>query len=146
FEVGNNSYLERSRAQPTHMWILDLGTGQSKRLTSGPWSLPHTMPPGAPSSQLIWTADGKSLLFARSDSPLTGDNDTVRLASADLASGAVRPFAEAKAQQTHPVLSPDGTKLAFVHPRDGRRGFEDTAYVATLAGGAPQAVSQDLDH
>jgi dipeptidyl aminopeptidase/acylaminoacyl peptidase len=146
FEVGNNSYLERARPQPTHLWTLDLASGAAKRLTQGAWSLPRTMAPSAPPSQILWAPDGRSIVFVRSDSPITGDNDTARLAVVDVASGAVRPLAAAGSAQTQPVLSPDGSRVAFVSARDGHRGFELAAYVAGLAGGGATDATHDIDH
>jgi len=146
FEVGNNSYLERARLQPVHLWTVDAVGGEPKRVTNGDWSLPRTLAPAGPASSLAWTPDGKSLIFARTASPLTGDNESARLAIVDVASGTVKPFAAAEAPQLRPVLSPDGNRLAYAYPRDGQRGSAEAVYAATLSGEQPTNLTADLDH
>lgn len=146
FEVGNNNYTERSRRLPTHLWTLNLADGATKRLTSGDWSIPHFVPPGAPPSQINWTRDGRSVVFLKADTALTGDVDSARLMAVDVATGAVRPLAPATAPQDHPMLSPDGGRLAYISARDGHRASEDAAWVTSLAGGQPTEVSHNLDH
>jgi WD40 repeat protein len=78
FEVGNNSYLERAAARPVHLWTVTT-SGEAKQLTSGSWSLPVHMAPSGPPSQIAYTADGRSIVFVRAESPITGESDTARL-------------------------------------------------------------------
>lgn len=145
FEVGNNNYTERARLQPTHLWTVVTADGATKRLTQGSWSLPNHMAPSGPPSQLAWTPDGRSLVFVKADSPITGDSDSSRLEVLDVATGALRPVASSDVQQSQPVLSPDGTRVAFAYPRDGKRINEASVYVAPLAGGSPVNATNDLD-
>lgn len=145
FEVGNNNYTERSRLQPTHLWTVATADGGLKRLTQGSWSLPSHMAPSGPPSQLAWTPNGKSLVFVKADSPITGDSDSSRLAVLDLATGALRAVTSADVQQSQPALSPDGTRVAFAHPRDGKLQNEASVYVAPLAGGPATNATHDLD-
>jgi dipeptidyl aminopeptidase/acylaminoacyl peptidase len=146
FEVGNNGYLERSRPQPVHLWTVEAAGGEPKRLTRGAWSLPRSLAPAAPPSQLVWTADGKAVIFVRTETPLTGDHDSARLAEVDVASGTVRLLAAADATQVRPVRSPDGTRLAWLFPRDGHENWAEVVYTASIAGDAPMVATADLDH
>ena len=73
FEVLNNDMFVTSRPLPAHIWTVDITSGKQKRLTSGEWSLPITIPPGAPLSPLSWSPDGKYLLFAKVPTPYSGD-------------------------------------------------------------------------
>jgi dipeptidyl aminopeptidase/acylaminoacyl peptidase len=146
FEVGNNSYLERARFLPVHLWTVELEGAQAKRLTKGDWSLPRSLPPNGPPSQLAFSHDGKRLMFVRADSPLTGDSDTSRLAVADLATGEVKQVAQAEASQTHPAFSPDGSQLTFEFPRDGHRGSEGAIYIAGADGTKAAIATADVDH
>jgi len=145
FEVGNNNYTERSRRLPTHLWTLDFANGSAKRLTQGTWSIPHFMMPGGPPSQINWTRDGRAVIFLKADTAITGDVDSARLMAVDVASGAIRALATATAPQARPILSPDGGRIAYTAARDGHRGYEDAAYVASVATGQPTEVSHGLD-
>jgi dipeptidyl aminopeptidase/acylaminoacyl peptidase len=146
FDVGNNGYLERTRGQSVHLWTVDAAGGDPKRLTQGDWSLPRTLAPAGPPSQLAWTTDGRSVIFVRTASPLTGDNDSSRLAVADAATGEVKPLGTAEAPQEHPSLSPDRKRLAYIFPRDGHRGSASAVYVTSAGGEAPAIATADLDH
>lgn len=146
FEVGNNNYTERARAMPVHLWMTPAAGGEAKRLTSGEWSLPVELGPAGPPSQLAFTPDGRSLVFVRMDSPITGDSVSKRVAVLDVASGAVRAMTHDTTEESDPVLSPDGTTVAFEYPLDGKRGNDTAAYTALIAGGASTNATADLDH
>jgi dipeptidyl aminopeptidase/acylaminoacyl peptidase len=145
FEVGNNGYLERSRAMPVHLWLVPIGGGEPKRLTSGAWSLPNHFLPAGPPSQLSFTPDGESLIFVRAESPLSGDTDSSRLEALNVATGAIRSLTGAKVGESNPVLSPDGMQVAYAFPRDGKRHNQGSVYVAPMAGGPGVDVAYALD-
>ncbi|HEV2533385.1 S9 family peptidase [Phenylobacterium sp.] len=145
FEVGNNNYTERARVLPTHVWTVALADGAARRVTKGDWSLPNSLPPGGPPSQLAWTADGKGVVFVKADSPITGDSASSRLAVVDVATGGLRSITATETAQSEPTLSPDGARVAFAHPRGSIRGHISSVYVADLAGGAPTNATADLD-
>ncbi len=144
FEVGNNSYLERAAARPVHLWTMTM-SGQVKRLTSGSWSLPVHMAPSGPPSQIAYTADGGSIVFVRAESPITGESDTARLQIVDAATGATRPLTKSAVPEGNPILSPDGTLVVYGSARDGKRGNEETVYVAPVAGGVGRDVASALN-
>lgn len=145
FEVGNNNYTERARPLPTHIWIVPAAGGDARRITSGAWSLPVHLGPAAPPSQIAFTPDGRSLLFVRADSPLTGDSTSSRLAVLDVASGAIRILTQARVEEEEPVLSPNGAEVAYAFPRDGNRENENSFYVAPVAGGPGADVTAGID-
>lgn len=145
FEVGNNGYLERSRAMPMHLWLVPIGGGEPKRLTSGAWSLPNHFLPAGPPSQLSFTPDGESLIFVRAESPLSGDTDSSRLEALNVATGAIRSLTGAKVGESNPVLSPDGMQIAYAFPRDGKRHNQGSVYVAPMAGGPGVDAAYALD-
>lgn len=144
FEVGNNSYLTRAAALPVHLWMVPSAGGEAKRLTSGTWSLPVSLV--APPPPIAFTPDGKSLLFVKADSAITGDAPSGRLAVLDIASGAIRLLTQSGAPESDPELSPDGTHVVYRFPRDGDRHNEYGAYVAPLTGGPGTEATADLDH
>ncbi|HEX3372936.1 MAG TPA: S9 family peptidase [Edaphobacter sp.] len=144
FEVGNNSYLERAAAKPVHLWTVTV-SGEAKRLTSGSWSLPVHMAPSGPPSPIAYTPDGRSIVFVRAESPITGDSDTARLQIADAATGATRALTKSAVPEGNVMLSPDGAQVAYGSARDGKRGNEETVYVVPVAGGAGRDVAAALD-
>ena len=78
-EVGNNDFLAHSRQMPAHLWMVEVpgepdAKVEAKRLTEGAWSLPISLPPGPPASPVQWSADGKTILFVKVPTPLSGDN------------------------------------------------------------------------
>src|ERR1700730_7191506 len=125
FEVGNNGYMERAAAGPVHLWTVTV-SGEAKRLTSGSWSLPVHMAPSGPPSQIAYTADGRSIVFVRAESPITGDADTARLQIVDAATGVMRPLTKSAIMEGNPILSPAGAQVAYGSSRDGKRGNEET--------------------
>ncbi|WP_439547102.1 S9 family peptidase [Sandarakinorhabdus sp.] len=145
FEVGNNSYLDRTPRRSTHVWTVVLAEGIPKRLTSGPRSIPIGLPPSGPPSQLQWTPDGAGILFVQADTTATGDADSSRLALIDVATGAVRTILPGTARQSLPILSPDGRMVAFVGARGGVAAHQSRVMVAPIAGGSANDVAPALD-
>ena len=147
FEVGNHSFLDRAARQPIHIWTVAVADGAVKRLTSGPRSLPLSLPPAGPPSQLNWTPDGTGIIFVQAQTPATGDADSGRLMRVDIASGAVQPLLAGPVRQDIPLLSPDGRSIAFVMARGGVPAHQRRVMIAPVgtAGGAPRDAAPDLD-
>ncbi len=146
FEVGNNNYLERSRPLSNHLWMVTIHDGSTKRLTQGSWSLPNHFAPAGPPSQISFTPDGRSLVFVKADSPISGDSESSRINVLDIASGSLRVLSNGSLQEAQPLLSPDGTRVAYAYTRDGKRRQEEAAYVAPITGGPGVDVGYALDH
>ncbi len=145
FEVGNNDYLERSRSLPLHLWLVSAAGGNAKRLTSGSWSLPTHFAPAGPPSQIAFTPDGQQIVFVKADSPTTGDTLSSRIAVLNVATGATRSLTSATLQEGEPILSPDGARVAYASPRDGKLRNETALYVAPITGGPGADVAHALD-
>ena len=143
FEVGNNDYLERSGAVPVHLWMVTTASGEMKRLTSGTWSVPNHLPGSSP--KIAFTPDGGSILFERAETSYTGDSETARLMVLAVASGEMHALTKAAVEETNLVLSPDGSKVAYLSPREGKRGNDTSLLVAPVAGGAGVDASFGLD-
>ena len=98
-------------------------------MTSGAWSLPVTFAPAGPPSQITWTPDGKSLVFVKAKSPMTGDGDFTTVEVIDVATGAMRAPTGETQHESNPVLSKDGTQVAYAFPRDGKPRNETEIYL-----------------
>ena len=145
FEIQNNHFLLQEAPRPAHVWlILADGTG-ARRLTSGAWTLPASLPPGAPSSPLSWSADGKTLAVVKVASPYTGDSDKSTVQLLDVDTSTLRPATGRTRNETQPLFSPDGTRLAHWYPRDGEGRNVNEIYVGPAAGGDTASVTRALD-
>ncbi len=143
FEVGNNDVYQKSRLMPVHLWTIAASGGDAKRVTSGTWSMPNHLPGYAP--PVIWTADGKSILIERAETPLTGDMTTARLEVVNPATGAMKPLTGAAVEEGGAMLSPDGTKLLYMTARDGKHAYDSSVYVTAISGGAGKDAAYALD-
>jgi dipeptidyl aminopeptidase/acylaminoacyl peptidase len=81
----------------------------------------------------------------KAESPLSGDTNTGRIQVLDLASGSIRALTASAAEESNPVLSPDGTRVAYSSARDGKPHNESAVYVAPVSGGKGTDVGYALD-
>jgi dipeptidyl aminopeptidase/acylaminoacyl peptidase len=136
FEIQNNHFLLQEAPRPAHVWLIAAdGRSAPKRLTSGGWTLPVSLPPGAPSSPLSWSPDGKRLAIVKVISPYTGDGDK----------SAVRPLSGRTRNESQPLFSPDGSRIAHWYPRDGEGKNVNEIYVGPANGGDTASVTHALD-
>ena len=106
FEVQLNFHLFMTApVPPTHVWMVPSAGGESKRLTSGTWTLPVTRPPGAPSSIIAWTPDGNAIVFSRQGGGAAG------FQAVNIADGSLKSFVFGG---THPQFSRQGDQVAFL--------------------------------
>jgi len=145
FEIGNDDFLTISRPLPTHIWLVSADGGQSRRLTSGDWSLPVAHPPGSPPSPLNWSPDGQLIAFTRHPSPHSGDRRESTIQLLNVASGGIRPLTSAKEFEGYAVFSPDGTQVAYWYPRDGSRRNVNEVFLAPASGGAGRSLTRGID-
>ena len=147
FEVGNNGYVERIATLPMHLWTVSVTGENEKRLTSGSWSLPDAHGTLGVPLPLTYTPDGRSILFVRAASPISGDYSSSRLELIDVATGAMQALTRSAIEENNPKLSPDGTQVAYLYPRDGKLRNESNVYTVaiTSTGGAGKNAVADLD-
>ena len=145
FEIGNNDYLTTASINPSHIWLVSSEGGKAKRLTSGEWSLPITLPPGSPSSPLSWSPDGKSIAFVKRVSPYYGDQNESAVQILDVATGNIRPLTGRSARESQPVFSPDGSKIAYWYPREGGTVTLNEINVTSASGGEGATATHGLD-
>ena len=121
-----------------HLFVLPADGGTPRQITGG--SFHHRDRP-------VWTADGKSLLFAanrRNDwehEPL--DNDLYR---ASIADGAISQLTDRRGTDASPTVSPDGKQVAFVGFDDVGRSYHQTdLYVMSLDGENRRCLTTEFD-
>ncbi len=146
FSVGDDDVTTREKPRSSHVWLIAAdGTGTARRLTSGGWSLPVSLPPGPPSSPLKWTPDGKSLVIVRQETPSSGDEYLSRVQVLDVATGTIRDLTGEKTLEGYPNVSPDGSTIAYWRARDGKAWQFQDGFVASESGGPGRDVTLALD-
>jgi Tol biopolymer transport system component len=115
------AYTSTRGGQPD-IWIVPVAGGESIRVTDD-WAVE-----GAPA----WSRDGSSITFT-SDASLSH----LWVISADGGGGAPRQLTTGQGYDISHVISPDGTRVAFVSDRTGSNDI----FVVDLAGGEPVALT-----
>ncbi len=152
-EIGDNDFLAHARQMPAHLWTVDLPSGpnpeakkpEPKRLTEGTWSLPIGLPPGPPASPVQWSRDGESLTFVKVPTPLSGDLNSSTIQVLDVATGHYKPLTANTTLESIPVLSPDGTQVAYLRNRDGKSWNEFELNLTSASGGNGTVLTRALD-
>ncbi len=129
FEVGDNDYLATSAPTPSHLWLVNADGGETRRLTSGSWSLSKSG-----SSPLSWTPDAKSLVITRQALPHSGDTDLTTLEVLNVETGELRKLTHHEKLESCGIFSPDGSQIAYWYPRDGDPENVNEIFVASTAG------------
>src|SRR5439155_3801027 len=143
FEIRNNHFLLQEAPRPAHVWLIAAdGKNAARRLTSGAWTLPVSLPPSAPSSPLSWSPDGKRLALVKVATPYTGDSDKSAIQLLDVESGELRPLTGRTRYETQPLFSPDGRHIAHWYPRDGEGKNVNEIYVGPAAGGESASTTR----
>lgn len=145
FRVGNDDFTISEAVRPTHLWLVPSEGGTARRLTSGSWSLPSSLPPGPPSSPISWSKDGKSIVLVRQETPSTGDGLLTRIQVLDVAGGALRSLTGETRLEGYPKVSPDGTRIAYWRNRNGNAWEFQDVWLAPFAGGAGRDLSAPAD-
>jgi len=146
FEIRNNHFLLQEAPRPAHVWLVSAdGHGAPRRLTSGEWTLPVSLPPSAPSSPLSWSPDGRQLAVVKVATPYTGDSDQSTIQLLDVETGRLRPLTTRTRHETQPQFSPDGAHIAHWYPRDGDGKNVNEIYIGPAAGGDTASTTRLLD-
>ncbi|MBV8153678.1 MAG: S9 family peptidase [Candidatus Eremiobacteraeota bacterium] len=137
FEAGDNDYTQTAPIPPVHLWLTDLETARTVRLTHGSWTLTPTDSGGMFVPAFSWSHDGRRIAFARLPNTFTGEDERSTLYELDVATGTQRKLTSHPAVEFGPAYSPDGGTLAYSYARDGnflalntlrvRRGGDDEA-------------------
>lgn len=145
FEVTNNDMFVTSPPTSSHVWLANITSGEQKRLTSGEWSLPVTIPPGAPSSPLSWAPDGKSILFVKVPTPNSGDNQLRTIQVLSVADGFIKPLTSRTKLEAYPSFSPDGRSISYWYKKNNNSLDINEIWVTTNLGGEGQNIATKLD-
>jgi dipeptidyl aminopeptidase/acylaminoacyl peptidase len=145
FEVGNNDMFVSATRQPAHIWMVAAQGGEAKRLTSGTWTLPITIPPGSPSSPLTFTPDGKTIAFVKVATTYSGDNPYRSIQLLNVADGTFKPLTKRDQFEGFPQFSPDGTKVSYLYVHEGRPGDINEVWLTATTGGEGKNMTDPID-
>lgn len=95
--------IEDEDTRPAHLYVLDLATGVSKRLTSGTFVV----------GDFDWSPDDREIAFDFSRSADPSFSVTTNISVVDVETGAIRELVTQEAPDGGPRWSPDGTQIAF---------------------------------
>jgi len=145
FEVGNNDMFITSKPATSHIWLANLKTGVQKRLTSGEWSLPVTIPPGAPSSPLCWSPDGNSILFIKVTSPYSGESANRTIQVLNIKDGSFAPLTTHAKLESYPSFSPDGKTISYWYKKDSNPEDINEMWITDKQGNDGKIISATMD-
>jgi dipeptidyl aminopeptidase/acylaminoacyl peptidase len=135
FEADVN-YLLTEAPISSHLWIVPADGGESKRLTSGPWSV---------SAGIWWSPDGSKI--AVNSQPGAGprywQEQSSRIVDAD--SGLVSSLSKKSGLESSNGFSPDGQYYSYTWARDGDTRFVGETWIIPASGGAPRNLTSALD-
>ncbi|MES2442909.1 MAG: S9 family peptidase [Pseudomonadota bacterium] len=120
-----------------HLFLVPADGGAPRQLTFGNFN---------DNGPLSWTPDGKTLLFGAvrgDDWERSFDSEIYAL---DVASGTMKPLTDRRGPDGNPVISPDGTRIAYLGFDDTRRSYENTElYVMNRDGSGARSLTLPLD-
>jgi len=144
FRLDRQGFLKEGY---THIFVVTADGGTPRQVTEGSWNV-GARPEGLPFALTIdWTRDGKEIVF---DGLKEKDSDNryreTHLYAVDVESLAVRQITKTKGPWNNPVVSPDGSRIAFT-------GFDWTPqtyraedlYVINRDGSGMRRISGELD-
>jgi acylaminoacyl-peptidase len=121
-----------------HLFVLAADGGVPRQVTKGAFD--H---PGTPA----WTADGSALILSanrREDAEYDPLNTEIYEVS--LADGAIKALTDRKGPDTHPVVSPDGKRIAYLGFDDRQQGYQVTRlYLMNRDGSEKKCLTTKLD-
>lgn len=120
----------------THLWLHDLATGETRRLTGGDFTAANP----------DWSPDSLRIAFETRPNPTANDRWRSDIRVLDVVTGALRLLHENGGSDTAPRWSPDGRTIAFAsNPTAASNTLHDKLYLAPADGGAPRVLLEDVD-
>jgi len=122
----------------THLFVLSAEGGTPRQLTGDNYN--HNGP-------LAWTPDGEKIIFAANRKE-DWEHDPVEaeLWSVDVATGDLDQLTDRDGPDFSPVISPDGTKIAYLGFDDKKMGYHNTNVLVMDTDGSPiRTLTGDFD-
>ena len=143
FYAGHNDYTATALTPSDHLWVVAVGGGPARRLTSGSWTIAPTDPGGIFSPQISWTRDGRAIAFTRVENTFSGDDERSTIWQIAATGGPARKLTAHPDVELSPAYSPDGSRLAYWYPLRGDFNAENT--VRIRSGTDDRDLAADFD-
>ena len=126
--------VEDEIPQYNHLWVLDLATGQQRRITQGTFMVANPQ----------WSPDSKSIAFVWNPTGAVDDGNESDIAIVPAAGGSLRKVGALP--ENGYAWSPDGKWLAWAGTSDRTKHVEKALlWVAPAAGGPPRPLTEAFD-
>jgi dipeptidyl aminopeptidase/acylaminoacyl peptidase len=121
----------------THLFAIDVGTRAIRTLTSGAFTV----------GSFQWSPDGKGIAFDHRVNSAFASSGSTDISILTVADGSVRKLVTQDGPDSHPVWSPDGSRIAFETAMANPAFFYSNGLIATVpvGGGAPTVLSATFD-
>ena len=122
--------------QMTHLWLHDLETSETRRLTEGDFTVRNP----------DWSPDSRQVAFETRPNPTANDAWRSDVWVVDVETGERRLLHENGGSDTSPRWSPDGRTIAFAsNATASSNALHDKLYLAPAGGGEPRVLLEDVD-
>ena len=126
--------VEDEIPQYNHLWVLDLATGQQRRITQGTFMVANPQ----------WSPDSKSIAFVWNPTGAVDDGNESDIAIVPAAGGSLRKVGALP--ENGYAWSPDGKWLAWAGTSDRTKHVEKALlWVAPASGGPPRPLTEAFD-
>ncbi|HEY7872795.1 MAG TPA: S9 family peptidase [Rudaea sp.] len=125
FQVTDGHFLLREALASAHIWIVPSAGGEAKRLTQGGFSVKNDQDDPSP---LVFSHDGKRIVFTKFPSPYWGPSYRSVVASVSVDGGDPQTLVDAQGAIAF-AYAPDSDRFAFQRPRDGDQNNGNAVYV-----------------
>jgi dipeptidyl aminopeptidase/acylaminoacyl peptidase len=125
FQVTDGHFLLREALASAHVWIVPSASGEAKRLTQGAFSVKNDQDDPSP---LVFSHDGKRIVFTKYPSPYWGPSFRSVIASVSVDGGDPQTLVDAQGATAF-SYAPDSDRFAFQRPRNGDQNNGNAVYV-----------------
>ena len=121
----------------THLFSIDVVARATRTLTSGSFNV----------GSFSWSPDGKSIAFDHRVNPALANSGSADISIVTVADASVRKLVTQKGPDSHPVWSPDGSRIAFETAMANPAFFYTNGVIAMVpaSGGTPTVLSAAFD-
>jgi dipeptidyl aminopeptidase/acylaminoacyl peptidase len=129
-----------------HLFVVSADGGAPRQVTRGSFNHLATAP-GSPPQTPAWSPDGKSILLA-ANRHADAEHDPLNSEIYELtvADGAIKALTDRPGPDENPVLSPDGSRIAYLGFDDKHVGYQAShLYVMNRDGTSRQVLAEKFD-
>ncbi len=149
FVVGDNDYLATEPPRLSHLWLVHLDSGTISPLTSGSSSVASESliePQHFPNQFFCWLDGGRALAYTKTPDAYPAHWKKSVMMVRDLQTGQERALTNHGQLEAGCDTSPDGTRIAYWYPRDGKPMAASSIFITQVPrGGDGVEVTRNLD-